>query len=222
MEEEICLGCGRVVDPIASTGCRCPPPSVELSQLEVGPNSYRGVERFGPCPSCSGTLATMRHHDVHLLECRHCQGIYLFKEVVGLLDGPVGTSLRLAFPKRAAPPSTGPVRYIPCVSCGQLMNRQVFARISGVVVDVCKDHGVWFDAGEIAAVVAFIEAGGLTAALERTARARQEEKRSIEEQFQSARSGALREQMNAHARLFGSMGPVGWSGMSGELAALFR
>jgi Zn-finger nucleic acid-binding protein len=102
------------------------------------------------------------------------------------------------------------------------MNRQVFARISGVVVDVCKDHGVWFDAGEIAAVVAFIEAGGLSTALERAARAREAEKREVEKQYQSARSGALAEQMKNHARMFGSTGPVGWSGMSAELAALFR
>jgi Zn-finger nucleic acid-binding protein len=148
--------------------------------------------------------------------------MYLSKDVVGLLDGPLGSSMRLASPKRAPPPASGPVRYIPCVSCGQLMNRQVFARISGVVVDVCKDHGVWFDAGEIAAVVAFIEAGGLSTALERAARAREAEKREVEKQYQSARSGALAEQMKNHARMFGSTGPVGWSGMSAELAALFR
>ncbi len=41
------------------------------------------------------------------------------------------------------------------------MNRTVFARMSGVIVDVCKDHGVWFDVGEINAVVEFVEKGGL-------------------------------------------------------------
>lgn len=220
--EEICLGCGRVVDLLASSGCRCPPPTVLPQQLEVGPNSYRGIERFGPCPRCSGALALTRHHDVHLLECRHCQGMYLSKDVVAQLDGPLGSSLRLAFPKRAAPPLTSPVRYIPCVSCRQLMNRQVFARISGVVVDVCKDHGVWFDAGEIAAVVAFIQAGGLSVALERVTREREAEKRDLEKQFQSAQGAALKEKLTQHARNYGSSGAVGWSGMSAELAALFR
>jgi Zn-finger nucleic acid-binding protein len=33
--------------------------------------------------------------------------------------------------------------------------------VSGVLVDVCKNDGVWFDAGEIGKTIAFIEAGGL-------------------------------------------------------------
>jgi Zn-finger nucleic acid-binding protein len=222
VDEQICLGCGRVVDPIAAGGCRCPPPTVTPQAQDRGPSSYRGFERYGPCPRCSGALVLGRHHDVDLVECRHCQGLYLSKELVQRLDGPLGSSLRLAFPKRMAPPLSSPVRYIPCVSCGQLMNRQVFARISGVVVDVCKDHGVWFDAGEIAAVIAFIEAGGLSSALERAARARDDEKRELEKQFQSARGAALGEQMKQHARLFGTSGPMGWAGMNAELAALFR
>jgi Zn-finger nucleic acid-binding protein len=52
-------------------------------------------------------------------------------------------------------------RYWPCPACGHLMNRQNFARLSGVIVDVCKGHGVWFNAGELQAIVEFIRAGGM-------------------------------------------------------------
>ena len=41
------------------------------------------------------------------------------------------------------------------------MNRENFGRRSGVVVDVCKAHGVWFDAGELGEVVGFVMRGGL-------------------------------------------------------------
>jgi Zn-finger nucleic acid-binding protein len=41
------------------------------------------------------------------------------------------------------------------------MNRKNFGESSGIVVDVCTRHGVWFDAGELPRVLAFVQAGGL-------------------------------------------------------------
>lgn len=65
------------------------------------------------------------------------------------------------------------VRYVPCPQCGQLMNRINFARCSGIVVDVCKGHGTWFDRDELREIVEFIRGGGLDLA-------RQKEKRELE------------------------------------------
>ena len=44
------------------------------------------------------------------------------------------------------------------------MNRMNFARHSGVIVDVCKRHGTWFDRDELRQIVEFIRAGGIDAA----------------------------------------------------------
>jgi Zn-finger nucleic acid-binding protein len=41
------------------------------------------------------------------------------------------------------------------------MNRSNFARTSGVIMDICKSHGVWFDADELPAIVEFIQKGGM-------------------------------------------------------------
>ena len=38
---------------------------------------------------------------------------------------------------------------MPCPECGQLMNRKNFANTSGVIVDVCRAHGIWFDDREV-------------------------------------------------------------------------
>ena len=83
------------------------------------------------------------------------------------------------------------VRYFPCPQCGQLMNRINFARCSGVIVDVCRGHGTWFDRDELRAIIEFVRAGGLDLA-------RQKEKREIafereqlrNEQFVISRSEA--------------------------------
>ena len=46
------------------------------------------------------------------------------------------------------------------------MNRVNYARRSGVVLDVCKEHGIWFDKDELRRVLAFISEGGLDRARE--------------------------------------------------------
>jgi Zn-finger nucleic acid-binding protein len=52
------------------------------------------------------------------------------------------------------------VRYSPCPKCEQLMNRINFDR-SGVVVDICKGHGIWFDRDELTRIAEFIDDGNL-------------------------------------------------------------
>jgi hypothetical protein len=44
-----------------------------------------------------------------------------------------------------------------------------------VIIDLCKQHGVWFDADELPKIIDFIDGGGL-------ARAREKEKLSLDEQ----------------------------------------
>jgi Zn-finger nucleic acid-binding protein len=53
------------------------------------------------------------------------------------------------------------VSYVPCPDCKQLMNRSNFAKASGVIIDTCKKHGVWFDAGELPQIIEFIQKGGM-------------------------------------------------------------
>src|SRR5205823_2013681 len=79
-------------------------------------------------------------------------------------------------PVDAAPiPALDVVRYVPCPLCHTSMNRVNFGRVSGVIVDVCKMHGTWFDVGELTRVVAFAGSGGL----ERTRERERNEKREV-------------------------------------------
>jgi Zn-finger nucleic acid-binding protein len=59
------------------------------------------------------------------------------------------------------------------------MNRINFARCSGVIVDVCKGHGTWFDRDELSRIVAFIRGGGLAAARDREKAEIQEARRQL-------------------------------------------
>jgi Zn-finger nucleic acid-binding protein len=73
--------------------------------------------------------------------------------------------------KTISPPNkiTERVQYIKCPGCGQLMNRVNYGKFSGVIVDKCRDHGLWLDRGEFEKMAEFVSKGGLE--LEKAARA---------------------------------------------------
>jgi hypothetical protein len=76
-----------------------------------------------------------------------------------------------------------------------------FGKRSGVVVDACRDHGTWFDAGELAAVLDFVRAGGIEPELLERDRGElsPEAQRVVEEAEAAMRAEALAEQSKAAA-----------------------
>src|SRR5207245_8941192 len=76
------------------------------------------------------------------------------------------------------------ISYAPCPQCGQLMNRVNFAHCSGVIVDVCKGHGTWFDHDELHEILEFILDGGFEVD-------RQKEKMEIERERQQLHQDKL-------------------------------
>jgi Zn-finger nucleic acid-binding protein len=86
--------------------------------------------------------------------------------------------------------SSGHVRYVPCPQCGQLMNRTNFARCSGVIIDVCKGHGTWFDRDELQRLVEFIRAGGMSTSRAREIEQLTEERRRLRQEQMAAATRA--------------------------------
>lgn len=52
------------------------------------------------------------------------------------------------------------VKYVKCPICQVLMNRNAYGYRSGVIIDCCKQHGVWLDSGEITHLLEWKKAGG--------------------------------------------------------------
>ena len=100
--------------------------------------------------------------DIPLHECPKCFGLWLDTKTFDRIcqNAEKQTSL-LGRPQPMAGTGLRPVRYRPCAECRQLMHRMNFARCSGVIVDVCRPHGIWFDMNELHHIVQFIQGGGM-------------------------------------------------------------
>jgi Zn-finger nucleic acid-binding protein len=99
------------------------------------------------------------------------------------------------------------VKYVPCPVCGKLMNRVNYGSKSGVVVDRCREHGVWLDAGELKRLFEWTKAGGQMFHQQVS-----EEKRKIEEQQARRQKGQSIPDMGAEGAefdLFGTRLPSG-------------
>jgi Zn-finger nucleic acid-binding protein len=130
------------------------------------------------CPGCSTMLQTVTTGAATLLECRHCDGVWVDADVFERISAEASLQAAVLHQYPGARRLVaGPVRYRPCVRCGRLMNRINFGRVSGVIVDVCKGHGTFLDPGELHRIVEFIRGGGLE-----RARARQAEELRHREQ----------------------------------------
>lgn len=135
------------------------------------------------CPRCREDMQALRLGSITAHECAQCGGLWLDPDSLQKLanareeSAGVVSVLAARVPLNGAPPDV--VRYIPCPHCEKLMNRSNFARSSGVILDVCKSHGVWLDRGELQRVLGFIESGGLAVAREREREELIEEQRRL-------------------------------------------
>jgi Zn-finger nucleic acid-binding protein len=147
------------------------------------------------CPRCKTKMASITLGAMAMRECETCAGLWVevaeFEKICADREQQSAV-LGAASPAPAHQLPSGDqdrICYVPCPQCSQLMNRINFARCSGVIVDVCKGHGTWFDQDELSGIVQFIRGGGLEAG-------RQKERREIESEREQLRT----EQMLAAPR----------------------
>jgi Zn-finger nucleic acid-binding protein len=144
------------------------------------------------CPRCRVEMGSAALGATRLRECAQCGGLWVdvdsFEQICADREQQAAVlGAASPAPSNAVKETGARVRYVPCPECDQLMNRINFARCSGVIVDVCKGHGTWFDHEELTEIVEFIRAGGLEASRAREKTELAEERRRLrQEQVASA------------------------------------
>ena len=164
-----CSNCGALIDFKGTLQATCafcdavndPPPSEVQVPVPVqvihqvvnvmggGPASAPGELR---CPHCRSRLVTVRAGVVDLSGCGRCGGIWVGNDsartlisspqrVVVELANRASSNARGGVPKSATP--TCPV----CTACLDP------AKAHGIEIDICPEHGTWFDTYELQAFV---------------------------------------------------------------------
>lgn len=156
-----------------------------------------------PCPRCTMPLEAAggagSWEDARLHECPRCGGMFVPREALADILCRAEQRGPFSEPARASILRLDEVKYIPCPLCHTSMNRVNFGKVSGVIVDVCRKHGTWFDGGELTRVVTFAAAGGLVKTRAREEREKREAARErVDVQLQLA---SLQARSEAEARL---------------------
>jgi Zn-finger nucleic acid-binding protein len=186
-----CEHCGARLAMVACPSCFgmmftgqqfCPHCGAKADRLDIF-----ATPKPEPCPRCKTNMEPVVVGGNKLRECPRCEGTWTDVETLRLICADreqqaavLGMATRL--PTNEGVAIEKQIRYLPCPNCGQLMNRVNFANFSNVIVDVCRQHGTWFDRDELRRIVEFIRGGGLE-------KARAREKSDLE---QDRRMAAVR------------------------------
>lgn len=210
-----CPNCGAAADPdagrcpycrarLATVSCPscfarifdgaafCPACGTRRARAEADPS-------LAPCPSCQRPLNAMDIGGTRMQECDTCDGIWIeadvFEAICASREAQSAVLHRLG--GRRPAPADARVRYRRCPQCGTIMNRVNFGRLSGTIVDVCRGHGTFLDAGELHAIVSFIQAGGIDRMRAREIEQLREERQRLE-QLQGWEARRSRDQDASH------------------------
>ncbi len=122
------------------------------------------------CPVCNERLKKINignKENFMLMHCAKCDGIFIkMEELEKLLETKdnrakivdiqmlnfITNHPRFEIEKK--------IIYKKCPVCKKEMIRKNYRSVSGVIVDICKEHGVWLDGGELKQLIEWKKAGG--------------------------------------------------------------
>lgn len=207
----ICGGCMTRVSDRARYCHHCAAP--------IAPQGKIGEATRHACPSCGPrrklVSRALGDPPQPVLECGGCAGLWVGEAVFrGLAERARDQGLtEVGFGSGEAPREAAgkAALYRRCPMCDKHMNRRNYAKRSGVILDECREHGLWFDATELGRVLQFIRDGG-----ERRSRARDEAEKRERRRAAGIKNPVLERSIGAEsgprwgeeADAFGSLGSI--------------
>ncbi|MDH5480700.1 MAG: zf-TFIIB domain-containing protein [Nitrosomonas sp.] len=139
--------------------------------------NFHGIHRYTVnrplsdriCPHCNEHLQTINLKSAgkfFVERCEKCMGVFFDSgELPALLEKSVSHVYEINLKRidtinQKNYKKNKTVRYIKCPVCHAFMQRTNFASRSGVIVDKCRDHGIWLDGGELLHLMEWKKSGG--------------------------------------------------------------
>ena len=108
------------------------------------------------CPVCKYDMIVVEYHDIELDYCTTCQGVWFdYGELELLLDSPgLGQVKPFLDSVLDSPVTDSTEKKRKCPICNHTMKKAAVGEQSRIVIDICsREHGLWFDGGEVAHLV---------------------------------------------------------------------
>jgi Zn-finger nucleic acid-binding protein/ribosomal protein L40E len=170
--DTICPSCFALISNAAKFCHHC--------GMTIAPEDMAADPTDRLCPACGeGKFLVSRALNktgLTVMECRGCAGLWLGAEVFRTIEErlrkeapatPDPVALRADARSRKIAPQKDGRFYRRCPACTTPMTRINFDRVSGILLDRCHDHGIWFDATELESVLRWIKLGGERVSAER-------------------------------------------------------
>ena len=129
------------------------------------PNRVETVGVDLPCPACRCLMPVRQVAGIAINECTECNGLWVsggkFDQLIDRAAAARDTNFETpTLRRKSGNPMRQRVQYRSCPECASMMQRRNFRKVSGVILDVCSDHGTWLDADELEAIGGYILSGG--------------------------------------------------------------
>jgi len=162
-----CISCSA---PLPKSGIICSycgtRNDIDLGAVKSFRNLRPDLHRV--CPTCKIELITIdigNKLSFYIERCEKCYGLFFdLNELEELVENSVEKSQKIDLIKLAQitenPRHIDEIIYRDCPVCQKKMQRKNFMKRSGVIMDVCFEHGIWLDAGELRQIMEWIKLGG--------------------------------------------------------------
>ncbi len=104
------------------------------------------------CPVCKHPLIILELNEIEIDHCTNCDGIWLDGGELELLLEDAGAKEKLLASFKVD--NNSKEQPLKCPICGKKMDKILCGEDESVLIDKCrKHHGVWFDRGELEALI---------------------------------------------------------------------
>ena len=174
--DESCPYCEAALDPEAAKSTTlCPACFARIADdarhcsgcgIEIRPQPLTPIPQGKSCPRCQGDLQIRAVGGSDVIECAACHGLWIRADVFDALCRESVASGRVPLPSSSGQEEveapSGPF-YIACLRCEPLMQRRQYrhhGRSTGVLIDLCRNHGIWLDHSELERIATHLRAHG--------------------------------------------------------------
>lgn len=163
-----CKSCGASL-PLKTTICQYCGISNDIDLRGFHEYTINIPESDRICPSCNISMKTLDlkiGDHFYIEQCDKCFGLFFdIGELERILDESVSKNYSIDFKRLKNIEKEFQIEdkivYKKCPVCQELMNRKNYGTRSGVVIDICSDHGIWLNGGELRKLMEWKNAGGM-------------------------------------------------------------